>query len=125
MLLTVALDRLRTMGLSDVVIDCTSLLGFYGRLGFHAVDHLSPRVCCHGEPAMTAASTYLQRSIEVLETLAASQADPIERSAQQIATAIADGHRVFVAATSHVLHTELYLRAGVSRPCIPSARRRT
>lgn len=33
-LLTVALDRLRAMGLSDVVIDCTSLLGFYGRLGF-------------------------------------------------------------------------------------------
>lgn len=33
-LLTVALDRLRTMGLRDVVIDSTSLLGFYGRLGF-------------------------------------------------------------------------------------------
>jgi len=33
-LLTVALDRLREMGLFDVVIDCTSLLGFYGRLGF-------------------------------------------------------------------------------------------
>ncbi len=61
---------------------------------------------------MTAAATYLSRTIEVLETLAASQADPIERSAQAIATAIAGGHRVFVAATSHVLHTELYLRAG-------------
>lgn len=34
LLLAVALDRLRTMGLSHVVIDCTSLLGFYGRLGF-------------------------------------------------------------------------------------------
>jgi predicted N-acetyltransferase YhbS len=33
-LLSVALDRLRTMELTDVVIDSTSLLGFYGRLGF-------------------------------------------------------------------------------------------
>ena len=61
---------------------------------------------------MTAAATYLSRTIEILETLAASQMEPIERSAQQIAKAIADGRRVFVAATSHVLHTELYLRAG-------------
>jgi uncharacterized phosphosugar-binding protein len=61
---------------------------------------------------MTAAATYLARTIEVLETLAGSQADAIERAAQTIATAIADGHRVFVAATSHVLHSELYLRAG-------------
>lgn len=61
---------------------------------------------------MTAADTYLRRMIEVLETLAASQREPIERSAEAIAAAIANGHRVFVAATSHVLHTELYLRAG-------------
>jgi uncharacterized phosphosugar-binding protein len=61
---------------------------------------------------MTAAATYLSLTIDVLETLAATQMDAIERSAQAIATAIADGHRVFVAATSHVLHTELYLRAG-------------
>jgi GNAT superfamily N-acetyltransferase len=33
-LLAVALDRLRQIGLADVVIDCTSLLDFYGRLGF-------------------------------------------------------------------------------------------
>jgi predicted N-acetyltransferase YhbS len=33
-LLTLALDRLRTDGLADVVIDSTSLMGFYGRLGF-------------------------------------------------------------------------------------------
>jgi predicted N-acetyltransferase YhbS len=33
-LLTLALDRLRADGLSDVVIDSTSLLGFYGHLGF-------------------------------------------------------------------------------------------
>lgn len=61
---------------------------------------------------MTAAQTYLRRALNVIETMASTQADPIERSAQQIAAAIADGHRVFVAATSHVLHTELYLRAG-------------
>jgi uncharacterized phosphosugar-binding protein len=61
---------------------------------------------------LTAAATYLARTIEILETLAATQADAIESAAQIIASAIADGHRVFVAATSHVLHTELYLRAG-------------
>ena len=33
-LLRMALDRLRTMGLADVVIDSTSLIGFYGHLGF-------------------------------------------------------------------------------------------
>jgi GNAT superfamily N-acetyltransferase len=33
-LLAVALDRLRQADLTDVVIDSTSLLGFYGRLGF-------------------------------------------------------------------------------------------
>lgn len=61
---------------------------------------------------MTAADAYLRRTIEVIETVAASQGQPIERSAEAIAAAIANGRRVFVAATSHVLHTELYLRAG-------------
>jgi uncharacterized phosphosugar-binding protein len=58
------------------------------------------------------AATYLRRVIELLEGLAASQVDPIEAAARAVATAIGDGHRVYVAATSHVLHTELYLRAG-------------
>ena len=41
-----------------------------------------------------------------------SQADAIDRAAAAVADAIAGGHRVYVAATSHVLHSELYLRAG-------------
>jgi len=61
-------------------------------------------------PAASAA--YLRRTIAILEELSASQAEPIERAAAAVADAIAAGHRVFVAATSHVLHSELYLRAG-------------
>ena len=61
---------------------------------------------------MTAGQRYLARTIEILETMAASQAEPIAAAAAAVAEAIAAGHRVFVAATSHVLHTELYLRAG-------------
>jgi uncharacterized phosphosugar-binding protein len=61
---------------------------------------------------MTAGGRYLARTIEILETMAAAQAEPIAAAAAAVAGAIAAGHRVFVAATSHVLHTELYLRAG-------------
>ncbi|MEO8229171.1 MAG: sugar isomerase domain-containing protein [Chloroflexota bacterium] len=61
---------------------------------------------------MTAAQTYLRGTIEILETMAASQASALEAAAERVAVAIADGGRVWVAATSHVLHTELYLRAG-------------
>jgi len=61
---------------------------------------------------MTAGQRYLARTIEILATMAASQAEPIAAAAVAVAGAIAAGHRVFVAATSHVLHTELYLRAG-------------
>jgi len=61
---------------------------------------------------MTAGQDYLARTTEVLETMARTQAVPIAAAAEAVAGAIADGHRVFVAATSHVLHTELYLRAG-------------
>lgn len=61
---------------------------------------------------MTAGERYLARAIQVLEELALTQARPMEAAAEAIAAAIADGHRVFVAATSHVLHTELFLRAG-------------
>jgi uncharacterized phosphosugar-binding protein len=56
--------------------------------------------------------TYLERAIEVLETLARTQGPAIAAAADLVADAIAAGHRVYVAATSHVLHTELYLRAG-------------
>jgi uncharacterized phosphosugar-binding protein len=61
---------------------------------------------------MTAGQRYLAQTIEILETMAATQAEPIAAAAAAVAGAIAAGHRVFVAATSHVLHTELYLRAG-------------
>ena len=61
---------------------------------------------------MTAGLDYLARTIEIIETMARTQAVPIAAAAEAVANAIADGHRVFVAATSHVLHTELYLRAG-------------
>lgn len=61
---------------------------------------------------MSAGLRYLARTTEILETMAATQAEPIAAAAVAVADAIAGGHRVFVAATSHVLHTELYLRAG-------------
>jgi len=59
-----------------------------------------------------ASAAYLHRTISILEELSISQAEAIERAAAAVADAIGGGHRVFVAATSHVLHTELYLRAG-------------
>ena len=55
---------------------------------------------------------YLTGAIEALETLAGGQVDAIAASADAVADAIAADHRVYVAATSHVLHSELYLRAG-------------
>jgi uncharacterized phosphosugar-binding protein len=61
-------------------------------------------------PAASAA--YLRRTIAILEDLTTSQADAIDRASTAVAEALAGGHRVFVAGTSHVLHSELYLRAG-------------
>ena len=61
-------------------------------------------------PAASAA--YLRRTIAILEEVATSQGDAIDRASTAVAEAISGGHRVFVAATSHVLHSELYLRAG-------------
>jgi uncharacterized phosphosugar-binding protein len=59
-----------------------------------------------------ASAGYLRRTVSILEELSVSQAGPIDHAAAAVADAIGTGHRVFVAATSHVLHTELYLRAG-------------
>jgi uncharacterized phosphosugar-binding protein len=59
-----------------------------------------------------ASAAYLRRTVSILEELSNSQAEAIDRAAAAVADAIGSGHRVFVAATSHVLHTELYLRAG-------------
>jgi uncharacterized phosphosugar-binding protein len=61
---------------------------------------------------MTAAAAYLEQAISVLRTMAVTQREPIEAAAVACGDAIGAGHRVFVAATSHVLHTELVLRAG-------------
>jgi uncharacterized phosphosugar-binding protein len=61
---------------------------------------------------MSAADTYLERTIEVLGSLASTQGDAIEAASVRVAAAIGAGGRVWIAATSHVLHTELYLRAG-------------
>jgi uncharacterized phosphosugar-binding protein len=59
-----------------------------------------------------ASAAYLRRTVSILEELSISQAGAIDRAATAVADALGSGHRVFVAATSHVLHTELYLRAG-------------
>ncbi|HET7028198.1 MAG TPA: sugar isomerase domain-containing protein [Candidatus Limnocylindrales bacterium] len=61
---------------------------------------------------MTAADRYLDGAIAALAQIASGQRDAVEAAATRVADAIGDGHRVFVAATSHVLHTELVLRAG-------------
>jgi uncharacterized phosphosugar-binding protein len=60
----------------------------------------------------TASAAYLERTISILRELATTQADAVDRAATAVADAISAGHRVYVAATSHVLHSELYLRAG-------------
>lgn len=60
----------------------------------------------------TGEQVYLERVLEVLGTMAATQRHAIAAAADAVALAIGRGHRVYVAATSHVLHTELYLRAG-------------
>ncbi len=61
---------------------------------------------------MTAAQRYLRGVLEILDTMASSQEAAIESAADRVAASIATGGRVWIAATSHVLHTELYLRAG-------------
>jgi uncharacterized phosphosugar-binding protein len=58
------------------------------------------------------AQTYLALVVGQLSALADDQAGAIEQAAGMIAAALADGHRLWVAATSHVLHTELVMRAG-------------
>jgi uncharacterized phosphosugar-binding protein len=65
-----------------------------------------------GRVVMTAAAAYLDEALAIVERLRRTPLDAIEAAASLVADAIADGHRVFVASTSHVLHTELVLRAG-------------
>ena len=56
--------------------------------------------------------TYLDAAGNAVRDLATTQALAIGAAADAIARAIASGGRVFVASTSHVLHSELVLRAG-------------
>lgn len=56
--------------------------------------------------------TYLDAAGAAVRDLATTQASAIGAAADSIALAIASGRRVFVASTSHVLHSELVLRAG-------------
>ena len=56
--------------------------------------------------------TYLDAADAAVRDLAATQASAIGAAADAIALAIASGRRVFVASTSHVLHSELVMRAG-------------
>jgi uncharacterized phosphosugar-binding protein len=61
---------------------------------------------------LTAADRYLATVGSLLASIASDEGESIERAATAIALAIGDGGRVFVAGTSHVLHTELVMRAG-------------
>ena len=56
--------------------------------------------------------TYLAAATAAVQALAETQTEPIARAADAIADAIATDRRVFVASTSHVLHSELVMRAG-------------
>jgi uncharacterized phosphosugar-binding protein len=61
---------------------------------------------------MTAGQDYLELAARQIARLGATQGPAIEQAAGWSADALAGGHRIWVAATSHVLHTELVLRAG-------------
>src|SRR6478735_2542846 len=56
--------------------------------------------------------SYLTAATDAVQALAETQMEPIGRAADAVATAIAADRRVFVASTSHVLHSELVMRAG-------------
>ena len=61
---------------------------------------------------MTAAGEYLDAAIGVLRRLRDEAAGAMGVASALVAEAIASDHRVWVAATSHTLHTELVFRAG-------------
>jgi uncharacterized phosphosugar-binding protein len=61
---------------------------------------------------MTAATEYFELALRQIAALQETQGPAIEKAAGWIAEALGAEHRVWVAATSHVLHTELVLRAG-------------
>jgi uncharacterized phosphosugar-binding protein len=61
---------------------------------------------------MNAAERYLSIATGQISAMARSQGPAIEQAAELVADSLAEGHRIWVAATTHVLHSELWLRAG-------------
>ena len=64
------------------------------------------------EGEIDAARKYLEIAVSQITAMSETQGPMIEHAAHWVADALAGGHRVWVAATSHVLHTELVSRAG-------------
>ncbi len=61
---------------------------------------------------MNAGARYLAALADLIDVLASTQQAAMADAAERIAAAISSGGRVWVAATSHTLHTELVMRAG-------------
>lgn len=61
---------------------------------------------------MNAGQTFASQMLARLGTMAETQDGQIERAAIAIADALAAGHRVWIAETSHGLHDEVTFRAG-------------
>jgi uncharacterized phosphosugar-binding protein len=60
----------------------------------------------------TLAQKYIRKAVEILQEMAASQAEQIDMASEWVAESIGDGHRIYIARTSHSLDTEAYNRAG-------------
>lgn len=61
---------------------------------------------------MNAAQTFASKMLARLDTMVQEQQGPIDTAANAVADALADGHRVWIAETSHGLHDEVTFRAG-------------
>lgn len=61
---------------------------------------------------MNAAQTFAARMLERLHTLVQDQEESIDAAAVAVADALGNGHRVWIAETSHGLHDEVTSRAG-------------
>lgn len=61
---------------------------------------------------MNAAQIYASQILERLDAIASSQQQHIDMAALAVADAIGNGHRVWIAETSHCLHDEGTFRAG-------------
>lgn len=61
---------------------------------------------------MNAAQHYANRMLERLGAMTREQQNSIDTAAESVATAIGNGHRIWIAETSHGLHDEGTFRAG-------------